>query len=151
MVGVSTVSDKTPTAVVSGGSSGIGRAFVQELCRRSYRVVTCRRDEAKLRRLEAEIPSVTTQICDMADPAAVQAFATEVAAEIGSVELLVSNACGLREIDLTKRSCPLANLTAEIRVNLEGPINLVAAFLPALRTAGKASVVVVSSTTDSDK
>ena len=57
---MSTVSGKTPTAVVSGGSSGIGRAFVQELCRRGYRVVTCGRDEAKLRRLEAEIPSVTT-------------------------------------------------------------------------------------------
>jgi uncharacterized oxidoreductase len=100
---------------------------------------------AKLRRLEAEFPGVRGHVCDMADAKAVQDFAAEVIAGVGGVDLLISNAGGLREIDLTSPPGQGADLHSEIRTNLEGPINLLAAFLPALLKAGKASVVIVSS------
>ncbi|HME86399.1 MAG TPA: SDR family NAD(P)-dependent oxidoreductase [Roseiarcus sp.] len=40
-----------PVAVVSGGSSGIGKAFVAALRARGYAVVTCGRDAQKLSQL----------------------------------------------------------------------------------------------------
>ena len=43
-----------PVAVVSGGSSWIGKAFVAGLRTRGYTVVTCGRDPEKLKRLDAE-------------------------------------------------------------------------------------------------
>ena len=140
------VTSSTPrVAVISGGSSGIGRAFAQELCRQGYRIITCGRDVAKLRRLQTEIPGARCCVCDMADARAVHDFAAEVIAEVGGVDLLISNAGGLREIDLTNPLGQHADLTSEIRTNLEGPINLVAAFLPALRKADNVSIVIVSS------
>ena len=87
--------------MISGGSSGIGRAFAQELSRQCYRVITCGRDAAKLRRLEAEIPGVRGHVCDMADAKAMQDFAAEVIVGARGVDLLISSAGGLREIDLT--------------------------------------------------
>src|SRR5271166_3921042 len=99
-----------PVAVVSGGSSGIGKAFVAALRARGYAVVTCGRDPEKLGRLEAEYPGV----------AAMRAFASDVLAAHPRIDLLISNAGGLREIDFTSEDLQSLDLTAEIRSNLDG-------------------------------
>jgi len=135
----------TRTAVISGGSSGIGRAFVAALHKEGYGVLTCGRDEAKLRSLEAAFPGVRGLVCDMADAAAVRQFAATVLAEHPRVDLLISNAGGLREIDFTRADVASLDLTAELRSNLEGAINLVAGFLPGLRQAAPAAIIAVSS------
>ena len=134
-----------PVAVVSGGSSGIGKAFVAALRGRGYAVVTCGRDPAKLRRLEAEYPGVETRVVDVSDAGGVRAFAGEVLAAHPRIDLLISNAGGLREIDFAGETLPSLDLTAEIRSNLEGAIHLISGFLPGLRLAGRASIIIVSS------
>ena len=65
------------TAVVSGGSSGIGRAFVEELHRRGYLVLFCGRDQNKLRTVEAQCPGTRGFVCDVTDKASVLKFARE--------------------------------------------------------------------------
>jgi NAD(P)-dependent dehydrogenase (short-subunit alcohol dehydrogenase family) len=59
-------------AVVSGGSLGMGKAFVAALRSRDYAVVTCARDPAKLKQLEAEYPGVECHAVDVSDAFAVQ-------------------------------------------------------------------------------
>ena len=135
----------TRTAVVSGGSSGIGKAIVARLHADGWRVHTCGRDAAKLAALQREFPGVTTTACDVSDRAAVRAFASAVSASSPSIDLLVSNAGGLREIDFTRNDLESVDLCAELRINTEGAIHLVAEFLPALRVAKTASILVVSS------
>ena len=137
--------DPARVAVVSGGSSGIGKAFVTALRARGYAVVTCGRDADKLRRLEAECPGVETHAVDVSDGAAVRAFASKVLAARPKIDLLISNAGGLREIDFTRDDLESLDLTAEIRSNLDGAIHLIAGFLPGLKRAGHASIVIVSS------
>jgi uncharacterized oxidoreductase len=132
-------------AVVSGGSSGIGRALVAALCKEGYRVLTCGRDAAKLRRLEKEIPGVTGYVCDVSDREAVRRLAANVFDECPAIDLLISNAGGLKEIDFAAPDLDSVDLTAELRINLEGAIHLVAAFMPGLRRAAPASILVVSS------
>lgn len=134
-----------PVAVVSGGSSGIGKAFVAALQRRDYLVVTCGRDAAKLRRLEAECPGVEGHVVDVSDPAAMRQFATRVLSTHSAIDLLISNAGGLREIDFTRRDLLDLDLTAELRSNLDGAIYLIRDFLPGLRRADRASIIIVSS------
>ena len=136
---------KQKVAVVSGGSSGIGRALVAALCKDGYRVLTCGRDAAKLRRLEQDLPGVRGYICDVADRQAVQRFAAEVLADHPAIDLLISNAGGLREIDFTAPDLAAIDCTAELRSNLEGAIHLIAAFMPGLRRASPAAILVVSS------
>jgi uncharacterized oxidoreductase len=58
---------------------------------------------------------------------------------------MISNAAGLREIDFTSNDPLGLVLTAEIRSNLDGPIHLIAGFLPGLKRAAPASIIIVSS------
>lgn len=139
-----TASSKPRRAVVSGGSSGIGRAFVAALHRDGYEVTTCARDAAKLRRLEADFPGVRTYVCDVTRIDEVRRFAAAVT-EQRPIDLLISNAGGLCEIDFTSRNLFDQDLTAELRSNLEGAIHLIASFMPALREAAGARIVIVSS------
>ncbi len=139
---------KTPTppvAVISGGSSGIGKAFVAALHARGYVIVTCGRDPAKLGQLEAEFPGVEGHAVDVSDGAAMRAFAKDVLSAHSRVDLLISNAGGLREIDFLNESVQGQDLTAEIRSNFEGAIHLISGFLPGLRRAGRAAIIIVSS------
>jgi uncharacterized oxidoreductase len=134
-----------PVAVVSGGSSGIGKAFVTALRARGYAVVTCGRDPEKLRRLESEYPGVECHAVDVADASAMRAFSSAVLSAHPRIALLISNAGGLREIDFTREDLQDLDLTAEIRSNLDGAIHLISGFLPGLKRAGRASIVIVSS------
>jgi len=133
------------TAVVTGGSSGIGAAFVAALHEGGWTVVTCGRDRARLERLEWRFSGVRTHVCDVADREAVAEFARGLRTSVGSIELLVNNAGGLSEIDFTREDLDTLNLTADLRVNLEGAINVTAALLPALKAAPKANLVMVTS------
>jgi uncharacterized oxidoreductase len=134
-----------PVAVVSGGSSGIGKAFVAALRARGDTVVTCGRDPAKLRQLEAEYPGVECHAVDVSDAAAMRAFSGQVLAAHPEIDLLISNAGGLREIDFADAALQSLDLTEEIRSNLEGAIHLISGFLPGLRRAGRASIIIVTS------
>ncbi|HXZ15129.1 MAG TPA: SDR family NAD(P)-dependent oxidoreductase [Roseiarcus sp.] len=107
-----------PLAVVSGGSSGLGKAFVAALRARGYMVVTCGRDAAKLNRLEAEYPGVECHAVDVSDAFAMRAFSDAVLSVHPRVDLLISNAGGLREIDFASDNLQSLNLTVEIRSNL---------------------------------
>lgn len=133
------------TAVVSGGSSGIGKAIVARLHADGWRVYTCGRDAVKLAALERELPGVQTSVCDVSDRLGVRAYARSVAAASPGVDLLVSNAGGLREIDFTRSELAELDLCAELRINTEGAIHLIAEFLPGLRASARASILIVSS------
>jgi uncharacterized oxidoreductase len=132
-------------AVVSGGTSGIGRAFVVALYQRGYSIVTCGRDPAKLHQLKSEFPGVECHSVDVADAAAMRAFASKVLSARPRIDLLISNAGGLREIDFLSRDLQSLDLTAEIRSNFDGAVHLIAGFLPGLKLAERASIIIVSS------
>jgi uncharacterized oxidoreductase len=132
-------------AVISGGSSGIGRAFVEQLHVRGYTVVTCARDAAKLQQLARDYPGVETAVCDVSDTAALRAFAGDVLRRHPKIDLLISNAGGLRELDFTRDDIADQDPTEEIRSNLVGAIEWTAAFLPAVRRASPSAIVLVTS------
>lgn len=111
------------TAVISGGSSGIGRAMVAQLHREGWQVHTCGRDESKLRQLERDFPSIKAYTCDVADRIVVQRFADAVHAVSPRIDLLISNAGGLRDIDFTRDDLRGVDLTSELRVNTEGALH----------------------------
>ncbi len=137
--------DRAPVAVVSGGSSGIGRSFVAALHAAGYRIFSCGRDAARLRQLEQDFPGVQGLVCDMADPRAVRGFAAAVLASSSELDLLVSNAGILRMLALGDPGFAEASATSEVAINLAGPIELIGAFMPALRAAAPSRIIVVSS------
>ncbi len=139
------VPDHRPVAVVSGGSSGIGRAFVAALQARGDRVFACGRDPERLRRLERDHPGVRGLVCDMADTQAVRGFVSTVLDESRRIDLLVSNAGVLRSLDFADPAIGAAEPDLEIGINLGGAIQLIASAMPGLLAAAPSRVVVVGS------
>lgn len=87
-----------PTAVVTGGSTGIGAATVRTLARRGYRVAfTYLKSEKEAQALAAETPHVFAYRADATSWEEMRQFAEEVRHRFGKIEALVANAGGLPE------------------------------------------------------
>ena len=89
------------TALVTGASSGIGRAIARELGREGVRLAVTGRRRPELESLADEIaaggsPRPAIVIHDALDPAYVEAVAAQAGAALGAVQILVNNAGGSR-------------------------------------------------------
>ena len=129
-------------AVVTGASSGIGRAVACELTSRGMRVLATGRDGARLDELrrERDVESCET---DLAVDGGVERLAACVAASSEGVDVLVHAAGELRLG--TIESDGWDDLDQQYRVNLRAPYLVTKALLPRLK-ASRGQIVFVNST-----
>jgi NAD(P)-dependent dehydrogenase (short-subunit alcohol dehydrogenase family) len=122
-------------AIVTGCSSGIGRATALELTARGYEVVaTARRHESI-----ANLAVARTLTLDVdSDESVAAARAT-----VGPVGILVNNA-GFG-IDGPVEEVPLVEVRRAFETNFFGAARMIQAFVPAMRERGSGTVVNVSS------
>lgn len=133
------------TALITGGTSGIGRALAQELLRLGNTVVITGRDPGRLKAACQALPGVHGYICDQTDPKAIAQLYDQVVGEFPSLNVLINNAgVGLKR-DLTSSSTTLDSLASEILTNLVGPVQLVTQFMPQLRRQPSAAIMNVTS------
>ncbi|GAA3288757.1 SDR family oxidoreductase [Dactylosporangium vinaceum] len=122
------------TALVTGASSGIGRATAVALAARGYRVVgTSRRPEA------VSGSPVELSALDLGDEASIEALA----ARVGPVDVLVNNAGESQSGPFEE--LPGAALRRLFEVNVFGPVRLAQLLLPGMRERGWGRVVMVGS------
>jgi len=138
------------TALVTGGSRGVGAAIARRLGADGAAVaVNYRRDADAAERTVAEIVgaggTARAYRAPVDDPDAVLAMLAGVADELGAVDLLVSNA-GTASRGQRVADTEDAEYLRLLRVHVLGPLTLVRALLPQLRAAPRADVVVISST-----
>ena len=121
--------------LITGCSTGIGRATAAELARRGHDVVaTARRPETL-----ADLEVADRLALDVDDDASVRAAV----AAAGPVDVLVNNA-GWETAGPVERA-PLDEVRAMFETNLFGAARMVQAVLPAMRERGSGTVVNVSS------
>ena len=126
------------TALVTGCSSGIGRATAETFSEEGWTVYATARDEADIAALDTE-----TAVLDVTDDEDIERVVDRVIEETDRIDCLVNNA-GYGQYG------PLEDVTAEqltdqLDVNLVGPHRLVRAVLPHMRAAEEGTVVSVSS------
>jgi NAD(P)-dependent dehydrogenase (short-subunit alcohol dehydrogenase family) len=128
------------TALITGGSRGLGRALARALTDRGWRVVIDSRDADRLRPA-AQALGTEAIAGDVADPAHRVALAAAVGPRL---DLLVNNASVLGPPQPTLEHYPLDVLAEVYRVNTFAPLALCQLLLPALRAAN-GRIVNVSS------
>ena len=134
------------TALVTGASSGLGRALAVELARRGVGVFLVARREAELRSAAEEIAAAGGQAefyaCDLRSLPAVYDLVDIALSRLKRLDILVNNAgVGFQAPLLaTKRS----EIAEAVETNLCAPIYLTQAALPALLRAAPSEIVNVA-------
>jgi Tropinone reductase 1 len=136
------------TALVTGGSKGIGEAVVEELAMLGAKVHTCARDETqlqeRLREWQAKGFQVTTSVCDVSSrDQRVKLMETVSSLYQGKLNILVNNVG-------TSIFKPTTEYTAEdfsfvMATNLESAFHLSQLAHPLLKASGSGSIVLISS------
>ncbi|OLF51055.1 SDR family oxidoreductase [Pseudomonas chlororaphis] len=137
------------TAIVTGGSSGIGLACVELLLEAGAAVAFCGRDGERLRSAEAGLRQrfpearLLAQACDVLDAESVNAFAAASQAALGAASVLINNAGQGRVSTFADTSD--AAWTEELNLKFFSVINPVRAFKAQLQSQAEAAIVCVNS------
>ena len=120
--------------LVTGGNSGIGRAFVERLAAGGAKVIVCGRNEITLQELQNHNPGIVVFRCDITVRQDVLALAKSIQDRYGKLDVLINNAGIMEQVDLLDESISDDRIAYEIAVNLTGAIILTRRLLPLLRT-----------------
>ena len=144
------MSDRSRVAVVSGGGTGIGAAAVTALADTCSRIVLLGRRPDRLEAVATDLatshPSLTVdcRAVDLTDTAAVTAFAEWATGELGTVDIVVSNA-GSPQPRLEDSLASIAEVWESTwRANTLSAVLLVEALKPLLARPGGRIVIVGS-------
>ncbi|MUN38090.1 SDR family NAD(P)-dependent oxidoreductase [Actinomadura litoris] len=130
------------TALITGGSRGLGRALARELARDGWNLVLDARDAAALDEAARDIGPVTAVAGDVTDAAHRAALASAVS---GGLDLLVNNAGTLGTTPLPRLADqPVQELADMFATNVLAPLALIQAVLPSLRARGGAILNISS-------
>ena len=131
------------TILITGGGSGIGRAFAEAFHTLGNQVVIAGRRQKNLDEVTAANPGMKAATLDIADPAAIKAFGEKVTRDFPTLNVVLNNAGIMKPEDV--KAGDVATAEAEVTTNLLGPIRLTAALLPHLLKQPAATVMTVSS------
>jgi short-subunit dehydrogenase len=131
-------------ALLTGATGGIGRAIATALAERGAAVALSSRKPEELEALAGSLPGGghSVLVADLAEPGAAERLAAEATAA-GEVDLLVANAGLPGSGRLTGFSAE--EVSRAVRVNLEAPLLLAHALLPAMIERGGGHLLFVSS------
>lgn len=133
------------TILITGGTSGIGRALALEFHERGNRVIITGRRQDLLDQIVAAHPGMSAFRLDVEDPAAIADVAAEVNDAFPELNVLVNNAGISRTERLVDGAFDLAVSEAIIRTNILGVLHVTAALLPLLQRQSGASIVTTTS------
>ncbi len=131
-------------ALVTGASSGIGRATAVALAKRGARVMAIARREPELAQLAREIGGHYV-VCDLSSEEGCSVAIDETRRLLGPVEILVNNAGGSAD-DASVAEMPNETWWSTMGINLDAPFLLTRAAANDMIGQGWGRVVMVSST-----
>ena len=135
----------TVRVVITGASSGIGRALAGEYARRGAMLGLIARRVELLRDLASELKVQTALYAlDVRDAAGLARSADDFRTRFGSPDVVIANA-GVSVGTLTERSEDHPVFQEVLEVNVMGLVNTFMAFLPAMRAAGSGTLVGIAS------
>jgi 3-oxoacyl-[acyl-carrier protein] reductase len=130
-------------ALVTGGTRGIGRAIVEMLADEGAHIALCARNEQEVSDTVAAFMRqgvrATGRAVDVADGPALTQWVGDAGAELGGLDIVVSNVSALAIAQ------DEASWQAEFGTDMMGTVRAVNAAMPFLEQSTAASIVVISS------
>jgi NAD(P)-dependent dehydrogenase (short-subunit alcohol dehydrogenase family) len=139
---------KGKTAVVTGGTKGIGRAIAQSLINAGVNVSFSARHEREIERAVAELNQAGPGraagfFCDVRDDAQVKAFFAQTVEQFGGVDILVNNA-GIGMFESVESMTP-EDFRAVIETNVCGVFYCCHEAIPLMKQRGGGYIINISS------
>ena len=135
------------TALVTGGTGGIGTAIVRYLSKQGHKVVTNYRDEAKAqawhKAMTQEGIEVTMVLGDVADPVSCENMINAIHQKAGPVDILVNNAGITRDTTFHKMS--YQQWMDVVNTNLNACFNVTRPVIEDMRSRKWGRIVQISS------
>jgi NAD(P)-dependent dehydrogenase (short-subunit alcohol dehydrogenase family) len=135
-------------AVITGASQGLGKAISETFLREGASILICARSAGELdetrQQLEQTAPGrIHARVCDVGVERDIDRLACDAESLLGGVDILVANAGvygpkgSLEDVDWTE-------WIQAIQINLIGTVYCCRAFLPILKRARRAKVLILS-------
>ena len=135
------------TALVTGGTGGIGTAIVRYLARQGHRVATNYRDRARADVWHAAMVKEGIEVCmvhgDVSDPDSCVAMVQALEAHCGAVDILINNAGITR--DTTFHKMTYQQWTEVVNTNLNACFNVTRPVIEGMRARKWGRIVQISS------
>jgi NADP-dependent 3-hydroxy acid dehydrogenase YdfG len=145
---IKAIESKRPTALIIGGSGGIGRAIARTFTQMGFALALVARDLEKLERARAEFGDGAKDAllisCNVTERAQVQRMVEKVLDGMSSIDTLIY-AAGLNVRQRSLRSLDPADWDQIISANLTGAFNVLHFVLPSMRARGSGLIVQISS------
>ena len=134
---------KNMRVLVTGGSSGIGKALAETLVKRNARVAICGRHFDSLEKVREKNPDIQVYRADVTIKDEIVSLKTQLDQDINGIDILINNAGRMVQFDIQKGIPESAK--NEIELNFTAVLNLIDLFLPDLLVRKKSAIVNVSS------
>ena len=134
-------------AIITGASSGIGRALATRLASRGYAVGLIARRRAELEELAGQIASASgvahAAPADVGDRDALRAAVAEIEIQLGPADVMIANAGFGAPTHLDPLN--ITDVETTFRVNLLGVVYAIESVMPGMLRRGRGHVLAVSS------
>lgn len=133
------------TILVTGGTSGIGRALAEALHDRGNRVIVTGRRQDLLYAIAADRPGIVAMPLDLNDQDSLTRLVSDVRVAFPKLNVVIANAGISRPEDMTSGAWTAADAEAMVETNILGVLRVTAAFLPMLKEQTDATIMATSS------
>lgn len=137
---------KDKTAVVTGGTKGIGRAIAEGLLKEGAKVFICARNKSELKKAVAELSDlgkVEGEICDVRSDSQVRIMLDECVRLFGGIDILINNA-GIGIFNTVEETEP-EDFEKVLQTNLFGVFYACHYAIPLMKKSGGGHIVNISS------
>lgn len=136
---------KDKVAIITGASSGIGKATAKLLSEKGAKVVLAARSEEKLNKLSEELPNSLVVKTDMTNEDQIKEMVKKTIKHFGRVDILVNNAG--RGYDAYVEDVDTEKFRELFALDLIGPVAAMKEVIPYMRKQKEGSIINISSGT----